>query len=230
MFVVKLFPVTLVLYIVGILAMRAGAPDDAWTTFQLLWVNGGAGMLTALLAGYVMVNGTRAFPRTARTSAIATIMIVAFLGYGQRTEIMLQFSDMMARVAPTAAVATPLGTADVPRHWDGHFRADAVINGTKIDMLVDTGASLVLLTYQDAIDAGVNAAALKFNVPILTANGRSHVATLKINKITIGGVTVHGVDAAVAEHGQLHASLLGMSFLGEIEEAVIRKDRMILRN
>jgi len=78
--------------------------------------------------------------------------------------------------------------------------------------------------------AGVDTGALNFNVPILTANGRSHVATLEIAKIDIGGVIVEDVEAAVAERGMLHASLLGMSFLGAIEEAVIRKDRLILKN
>ena len=88
----------------------------------------------------------------------------------------------------------------------------------------------MLIRHEDAIAAGVDITTLKFNVPILTANGKSHVASLTLPEINIGGVTVKNVDAAVAEPGQLHASLLGMSYLGEIEEAVIRKDRLILRN
>lgn len=226
----KYFPLILVGYVLGIVLMRTGADTDVWTTAQLSFLNGGAAFLVTALLGYVLVNGTKAFPRAARTSAIATLFIVAVLGYGQRADIMIGFSNFMARTVPTAAVASPVGTANLPRHWDGHFRAAANINGRTIDMLVDTGASLVLLTYEDALLAGVDTGALNFNVPILTANGRSHVATIKIGQINIGGVTVKRVDAAVAERGQLHASLLGMSFLGSIEEAVIRKDRMILRN
>jgi len=152
----KYFPAILITYVLGIVAMRLGAANEAWTTTQL--------------------------------------------------------------------------TADVPRHWDGHFRAAASVNGRTVEMIVDTGASLVLLTYEDALMAGVDTGALNFNVPILTANGRSHVATLEIAKIDIGGVIVEDVEAAVAERGMLHASLLGMSFLGAIEEAVIRKDRLILKN
>lgn len=226
----KFFPAILITYVVGIVAMRMGASDGAWTSLQLNWLNGGAAFLVTTLMGYIIVNGARHFPRPVRTSAIATLFIVAALGYGQRTDIMVKFSETMARTAPTAAVVSPAGTADVPRHWDGHFRAAATVNGRNIDMLVDTGASLVLLTYEDALLAGVDTGALDFNVPILTANGRSHVATLELDQINIGGVMVEGVEAAVAERGQLHASLLGMSFLGEIEEAIIRKDRMILKN
>ncbi len=226
----KFFPAILVTYIVGIVVMRFGAADEAWTIAQLNWLNGGAVVLVGTLAGYVLINGTRAFPRAVRTSAIATLFIVAVVGYGQRSDIMIKFSETMARTVPTAAVASPIGTADVPRHWDGHFRAAANINGNTIDMLVDTGASLVLLTYEDALMAGVDAGALDFDVPILTANGRSHVATMQLSNINIGGVVVQNVEAAVAQPGQLHASLLGMSFLGAIEEAIIRKDRLILRN
>jgi len=226
----KFFPAILITYVLGIVTMRMGSANEAWTTTQLTWLNGGAVLLVALLVGYIIINGTRSFPRTVRTSAIATLMIVVTLGYGQRSDIMYKFSEAMIRTAPTAAVVSPVGTADVPRHWDGHFRAAASVNGSSIDMLVDTGASLVLLTFEDAIKAGVDTQNLNFNVPILTANGRSHVATLEIDQINIGGVMVEGVEAAVAERGQLHASLLGMSFLGEIEEAVIRKDRLILKN
>jgi len=226
----KFFPAVLIFYVFGILTMRMGASDDTWTVAQLYWLNGGAALLVTLLISYVLVNGTRSFPRTVRTSAIATMLIVVTLGYGQRSDIMIKFSETMMRTAPTAAVVSPVGTADVPRHWDGHFRAAANVNGHTIDMLVDTGASLVLLTYEDALMAGVDTGALDFNVPILTANGRSHVATLNLNKINIGGVFVENIEAAVAEHGQLHASLLGMSFIGAIEEAVIRKDRLILKN
>ncbi len=226
----KFFPAILVTYVLGIVTMRLSATSDVWTTTQLLWLNGGAGFLVTLLLGYILIKGAQSFPQKARVSAVATMMIVAALGYNQRSDIMVKFSEAMYRIAPTAAVATPVGTADVPRHWDGHFRAAANVNGRTIDMLVDTGASLVLLTYEDALLAGVDTGALNFNVPILTANGRSHVATLELAKIDIDGVIVEGVEAAVAERGQLHASLLGMSFLGAIEEAVIRKDRLILKN
>lgn len=226
----KFFPAILIAYVVSIVTMRLGSGDAAWTGAQLAVLNGGAALLAVMLIGYIVVNGTRHFPRAARTSAMATLFIVAAVGYGQRADIMVKFAETMARTVPTAAVASPVGTADVKRHWDGHFRAAATVNGSAIDMLVDTGASLVLLTYADAIKAGVDMNALSFNVPILTANGRSHVATLTLNKIDIGGVSVEGVEAAVAEKGQLHASLLGMSFIGEIEEAVIRKDRLILKN
>ena len=226
----QFFPGILILYILGAVVMRLTSEQDVWTGLQLLYLNGGALTLAGIVAGYVFVNGSKSFPRAVRSSAIATVLIVASLGYNQRTEIVAKLSDAVADTVLMAAVASPLGVADVPRHWDGHFRAAAEINGRSIDMLVDTGASLVLLTYRDALLAGVDAGSLDFDVPILTANGRSHVASLTLDQVNIGGVSVKNVKAAVAQRDQLHASLLGMSFLGEIEEAVIRKDRLILKN
>ena len=226
----KLFPAILISYVVSVVAMRIGSADAAWTNAQLFVLNGGAALLAAMIIGYTVVCGIRRFPHATRISIFASIAVIAAVGYGQRADISMKIVEVLAPSVPTAAVASPAGTADVKRHWDGHFRAAASVNGSSIDMLVDTGASLVLLTYTDAIKAGVDMDTLEFDVPILTANGRSHVATLTLDEINIGGVIVESVEAAVAENGQLHASLLGMSFIGEIEEAVIRKDRLILKN
>ena len=97
-------------------------------------------------------------------------------------------------------------------------------------MLVDTGASVVLLTYEDAVAAGIAVETLDFDVPILTANGRGYVASITLGEVSISGVSAKNIRGAIAQPGQLHASLLGMSFLGAIEEAAIRKDRLILTN
>ena len=161
--------------------------------------------------------------------------IVAAIAMGGMAMYSVDFNANFAFVASPAQSAVAASDADVsssslPRHSDGHFRAIADVNGNNVPFLVDTGASIVLLTYEHAIAAGIDMKNLDFDLPILTANGRGHVAEVTLKKIQIGDVVVSNVRAAVAERGQLHASLLGMSFLGNIEEAVIRKDEMILRN
>jgi len=130
---------------------------------------------------------------------------------------------------PYAAVATAPLEATLNRAWDGHFRTIARINGGDIGVLVDTGASLILLRYDDAMRAGVDPALLDFNIPLTTASGRSHVAPFQFSQVRIGGVVVYNVRGAVAMPGELHNSLLGMSFLEQLSETVIRKDAMILR-
>ncbi len=112
---------------------------------------------------------------------------------------------------------------------DGHFRAHAIINKVCVPFLVDTGASVILMSYQDAKQAGIDVKRLKFKTPIITASGRGRVARLDIPTIRIGDVVVKNAKAAVAKRGTLPANLLGMSFIGHIREAVIRRDKMLLR-
>ncbi len=130
---------------------------------------------------------------------------------------------------PYAAVATAPLEATLNRAWDGHFRTIARIDGGDVGVLVDTGASLILLRYDDAMRAGVDPALLDYNIPLTTASGRSFVARYQFSQVRIGGVVVRNVEGAIAMPGELHNSLLGMSFLEQLRETVIRKDAMILR-
>jgi clan AA aspartic protease (TIGR02281 family) len=161
--------------------------------------------------------------------------IVTAVAMGVMALYTFDFSENFAFVASPADLAVDVASngpssSSIPRQADGHFRAIADVNGNNIPLLVDTGASIVLLTYDHAIATGLDMDALKFDLPILTANGRSHVAEVTLPALQIGDVSVKNVRAAVAERGQLHASLLGMSFIGNIKEAIIRKDEMIFRN
>ncbi|MFZ6656895.1 retropepsin-like aspartic protease family protein [Undibacterium sp. TJN19] len=97
----------------------------------------------------------------------------------------------------------------------GHFMAPAVINGVSVNMLVDTGASVVVLPASDAIRMGLN---YKQGAPgrANTANGLVDMYMLKLDTVKIGDVELHQVDASVIEKG-LSVPLLGMSFLNRME-------------
>lgn len=133
-------------------------------------------------------------------------------------------------VSPTIAVARQEGEVMLKKAWDGHFRAVTMINGEKVGMLVDTGASLVLLSYEEAQVIGLDPETLSFSTPIITANGKAHVATVTLDSVQVGDIGLFGVRAAVAEEGKLHSSLLGMSFLSRIQETAFRRDTLVLRN
>lgn len=185
------------------------------------------------------------------TKAVATIGIAGVLILGMALGAYIKQMNLWAALATVAAPlalvasvsmgAVPAAqmptlalahvTAAVERGNDGHFRASADINGTgTIEMLVDTGASVVLLSYEHAEDLNLDTNALAFDVPVITANGRSAVAMVKLSSLSVGGVTLEGVEAAVAQPGQLHSSLLGMSYLGGLKEVVLRGNEMILTN
>ncbi len=130
---------------------------------------------------------------------------------------------------PFAAMATAPMETTLNRAWDGQFRAIAKIDAANIGVMVDTGASMILLRYDDALRAGADPDLLDFNIPLTTANGRSQVAYYQFSQVRIGGVVIYNVQGAIAEPGALHTSLLGMSFIEQLSEMIIRKDAMILR-
>ena len=111
---------------------------------------------------------------------------------------------------------------------NGHFEADAEINGRSIGVMVDTGATMVALTYEDAERSGIFLRPSDFTGTATTANGVSKIAPVKIGQITIGGITVRDVDGAVAERGKMRGTLLGMSFLSRLSRVDMRARSLVL--
>ena len=162
------------------------------------------------------------------------IWLTAFSGlivaYTYRDAVRVVFDNIRGEVSPTFAVAREEGEVELRKAWDGHFRAVTKVNGANVGMLVDTGASIVLLTYEDAQSIGLDPANLSFSQPVVTANGKAFVAPVRLDSVAVGVVGLAGVKAAVAEKGKLHSSLLGMSFLGRLQETSFRRDKLILKN
>ena len=113
---------------------------------------------------------------------------------------------------------------------NGHFEANASVNGQTINMLVDTGASMIALTQEDAVAAGIIPENLTYSVTVMTANGVATAAPVTLSEISIGPITRRNVPATVAEPGRLDQSLLGMSFLGTLSSLQMQTDELRLRN
>lgn len=110
----------------------------------------------------------------------------------------------------------------------GHFVTRAEVNGSSIEVLVDTGASIVAFTYEDAERAGIYVRSQDFTQRVNTANGQARIAPVTVDQITIGGITVRNVKAAVSEPGKLNQTLLGMTFLGRLARAEMRRGELIM--
>jgi aspartyl protease family protein len=98
---------------------------------------------------------------------------------------------------------------------DGHFWADAQVDGQAVHFLIDTGASSVFLTPLDAERLGVDPGNLVYDQPVRTIGGDSVGARVKLGSVSVNGVRVADVDALVIPRG-LPASLLGMTYLGRL--------------
>jgi aspartyl protease family protein len=158
---------------------------------------------------------------------------VVFVGYSFRAQLQTigegALADFVAGV-PMIAQATAGRSVEVMRPREGDFLVRADINGARVPMLVDTGASSVVLSAEAAKAAGLPVQLLKYDVPIETANGRSRAASVVLDRITIGGIVERKVPALVSSPGDLKTSLLGMSFLKRLDSFEVHGERLVLRS
>ena len=133
-----------------------------------------------------------------------------------------------AEAEPPAQQSARGGTEELTAHADGHYYARAEINGRPLDVMVDTGASIVALTYEDAERAGLRLRPSDFTARVNTANGIAAVAPVTLERVSIGNITVRDVRAAVSERGRLGKTLLGMSFLSRLDRVDISSGRLTL--
>ena len=111
----------------------------------------------------------------------------------------------------------------------GHFTAKALVNGRTVPVLIDTGASLVALSHEDAERVGVLVRPGDFTKRVRTANGIANVAPVLLDSISIGDITLYDIEAVVSEPGRLGTTLLGMTFIGRLSRAEMRGGVLILQ-
>jgi len=155
------------------------------------------------------------------------IGLVLLVGYTYRFELREVADRVMAEIVPGYVVAHGR-SVEVARAFNGDFDISARINGARVAMVLDTGASSVVLTREDAKAAGLPLEVLAYTAVIDTANGRTHAAPVRLDRIAVGGLVERSVDALVAQPGQLKTSLLGMSFLNRLQSWEVRGDRLLL--
>jgi aspartyl protease family protein len=158
----------------------------------------------------------------------AVIALVLVVGYSYRYEVNQVADRVIAELMPGHVISHGR-VAEVARTSAGDFAISAQINGARAHMVVDTGASSVVLTPEDAKAAGLPLALLNYTVSIETANGRSRAAPVTIDRIALGELEERSVEALVAQPGQLRTSLLGMSFLNRLQSWQVNGDRLTLR-
>jgi aspartyl protease family protein len=154
--------------------------------------------------------------------------------YSYREELLPVAGRLAGELLPGSAMVveqSPGGPVEITirKRLDGHFTAKAEVNGISIPMIVDTGASTIVLTQEDAMAAGIDIGGLTYRVPVITANGRTMAARVRLNAVAIGPLDRKDVDALVAQPGTLTQSLLGMSFLSRLRSYEFSGDFLTLR-
>lgn len=143
-----------------------------------------------------------------------------------------QASTATADQAPAANAAphqSSGGVVELRAGSHGHFETEAEINGRAIQVMVDTGATGVAMSYEDAEAAGIYVKDSDYTHQSRTANGIARIAMVNIDRISIGEITVRNVQGAVLEPGKLKGTLLGMSFLSRLSRVDMRQGTLLLQ-
>jgi aspartyl protease family protein len=185
--------------------------------------------LLVFLSSAVMMLFRERFVQ-AITAALLWVVVglLLVIGYSYRFELHDVVDRVHAELSPGYAVSNGR-TVEITRANTGDFDVRAQINGSPVAMVLDTGASSVVLTRDDAKAAGLPLEVLNYTVNIDTANGRTRAAPVTLDRIAIGGLVERSVEALVAQQGQLRTSLLGMTFLNRLQSWEVSGDRLLLR-
>jgi aspartyl protease family protein len=124
-----------------------------------------------------------------------------------------------ASLGPTEAIGPDRG---------GQFQTTVEIDGQRLAAMVDTGATYLSLSFEDADRVGIRPLPSDYRYPVSTANGRAFVAKVRLGTVRLGTITVRDVTAMVAERGQMSGSLLGMSFLSRLSGMKVDHGRLVL--
>jgi aspartyl protease family protein len=119
------------------------------------------------------------------------------------------------------------GVVEVPRAADGHYQLVVRLNDVPVNFLVDTGASDIVLTKQDAERIGIDLSDLAFLGQATTANGNVQTAAISIDTVQLEDIIDRNVRASV-NNGEMPDSLLGMSYLSRFEKLEISGNTLVL--
>ncbi len=177
-------------------------------------------LLGAAIGGSAIVAGRSNMGKMAQQAAIWALIFVGVIGaYGL-------WEDISNTVNPRQAIIDD-STVAAPRGNDGHYHLTLEVNGTAVDFVVDTGASQVVLSEQDAARIGIDVASLDYSGIANTANGAVRTAPVMLDQVALGAIIDRDIPAVV-NGGAMDASLLGMSYLGLYDRIEISDGQLVL--
>ncbi|MEM6726937.1 MAG: TIGR02281 family clan AA aspartic protease [Pseudomonadota bacterium] len=177
-------------------------------------------LLLTVIGGGFFLNNRPSLGQTARTMGTwALIFVGLIVAYGL-------WDDVQSEFVPSQALVQE-GEISVPRQPDGHFYLTLDVNGVPVDFVVDTGATDVVLSREDARRVGFDVENLPFLGQAMTANGPVDTARVILDRVALAGIQEERVRASV-NGGDLGISLLGMTYLNRFETLQIQDGRLTL--
>lgn len=186
-------------------------------------------VLAICVGGLVLTLFRERLTQALETMLFWTLIgLLLVVGYSYRFELRDVADRTVAELMP-GHVAGHGRNVEVVRSKGGDFALAAHVNGARVPMVLDTGATSVVLTEDAAKAAGLPVEVLDYDVNVDTANGRTRAAPVTLDRIAVGGLVERSVPALVVHHGRLKSNLLGMSFLNRLQSWEVRGDRLWMR-
>jgi aspartyl protease family protein len=178
-------------------------------------------LLGVAIGGWFMAESRNSMGKTLR---MAMIWVFIFLGVVAGFGLWPNVRDQLM---PRQAVFSEDMTIAVPQSPDGHYYLTLALDGTPVEFVIDTGATSIVLTKDDAEKIGLAPETLIYSGIANTANGEVRTATARVRNVDIGPINDRDVRVAVND-GEMDTSLLGMDYLRLFNRLEISNGRLIL--
>ncbi|PPC85546.1 MAG: TIGR02281 family clan AA aspartic protease [Hyphomicrobium sp.] len=195
-------------------------------------------VIGTLCALYLLTFKTRSDePKRIKSWSLAAVLAV--IAAIAASIPLIRSPTILTKLLPVAGDVEPVSQAAlqgmpvavrIRRSEDGRFLARALVNDAPMSLVIDSGASSVILRATDAEAAGLDMKGLAFDTAIETANGVTYVAPIRLRLIRIGAIAAADIEGFVAKPGSLNENLLGKSFLRRLGSYEITGDFLTLRN
>ncbi|MEE9313681.1 MAG: TIGR02281 family clan AA aspartic protease [Rhizobiaceae bacterium] len=228
----------IIIGLIGLLLITLIASGDTGKAFGF---ETGQFAAFSVMALWAVVIGSGVFTRgmklgdTLKQIVIWVVIILGLMtGYVFRYDIQDFGSRLSGGLIPGSPITSKGANGGIEvtliRSENGHFEASVGVNDKSVRFLIDTGATAIVLTAEDAALVGIDAKNLAFTIPTSTANGTAYSAEAKIKKLYLGGIERNNLKVLVSQSGRLNQSLLGQQFLESLSSYEKRGDRLTLRD
>ncbi|EEE37520.1 hypothetical protein RKLH11_1356 [Rhodobacteraceae bacterium KLH11] len=179
------------------------------------------GLLGGALLMWALTHNRQSLGKTMQQAAAWVFIFIGVIA------VVGLWDDIRSTVGPTPQLTVSDHRIEVPLSFDGHYYLPMLVNGQAVTFLVDTGASQIVLSTQDAERVGIDTDQLNYLGRASTANGVVRTAPVRLDSLALGPITDRNVPASINE-GELHQSLLGMEYLHRFSNIQFANGRLIL--
>jgi len=179
-------------------------------------------LLVVAIGGYFLLENRYRLGRVLRQASLWGLIFIGAIAAAAL------WTDIRSTVAPKQAVFADTGRVEVPRNIDGHYYMVLELDGVPVRFVVDTGATDVVLSEEDATRVGLDPEGLIYSGKARTANGIVRTARVRIGEFRLGEIVDENVPVWVTE-GEMEGSLLGMSYLQRFAKIEIAQNELVLQ-